>query len=157
MCAIAPTKPTMNPKTPPANKLPTTDTSRYFQKMDQARPLTSRIVAMSSAPVGDGVHGGDDFVDVGQRKLFKVGRVGHRHVLAGNAGRRRVEVVEGLGDDAGGELGTDAVLRPALFHRDQPAGLLYALDHGRRVQRAQGAEVDELDVDAGGNQLFCSL
>src|SRR5690606_268371 len=61
------------------------------------------LIDMALAPVGDGVHRRDHFVDAGQRQLFEVGGVGHGHVLAGDAGRGGIEIVEGLGDDDGSQ------------------------------------------------------
>src|SRR5579872_4235095 len=57
----------------------------------------------------------DDFGDRGERKLFQVGGVGHRHVLTGDARDRRVEVVERLLHHPRRDLGADAGLLPAFL------------------------------------------
>src|SRR5690606_9260817 len=75
------------------------------------------LMLMASAPVGHGIDRRDDLVDARQRQLLEIGGIGHGHVLAGDARRRGVEVVEGLGDNTRGEFGADAALRPALLHR----------------------------------------
>src|SRR5690606_20374023 len=83
------------------------------------------LMGIELAPVGDGVYGGDHLVDVRQRQFLEVSGVGHGHVLAGDAGDRGIEIVEGLLHDAGGEFGADGALRPAFFDSDQPAGLFH--------------------------------
>src|SRR5580693_5242574 len=69
----------------------------------------------------------DHFGDGRQRELFKIRSVRHRHVLAGHALDRRVEIIERLFHHARGDLGADTRLLPAFFHGDQPAGLFYRL------------------------------
>src|SRR5687768_5139994 len=48
--------------------------------------------AIAASPIADGLGGLDHLGDRGQRKLFEIGRVGHRYVLAGDARDRRVEI-----------------------------------------------------------------
>ena len=67
--------------------------------------------------VADGFDGLDDFADIRQRQLFKIGRVRHRHVLAGNRQDRRIEIIEGLLHDAGGDFGADRVTADSLPRR----------------------------------------
>jgi hypothetical protein len=69
--------------------------------------------------VADGFHRLDDFVDIRKRELFEVGGVRHRHVLAGDRQDRRIEIIEGLLHDAGGDFGADRVLRIAFLDGDQ--------------------------------------
>src|SRR6185436_13354540 len=63
-------------------------------------------------PIGHGFSGRDHLGHVRQCELFEVGRIRHRHVLAGDPCDRRVEIVEGVFHDAGGDLGADAGLLP---------------------------------------------
>src|SRR5436305_1729334 len=50
----------------------------------------------------------DDFRDARQSQLFEIGRIGHRHVLAGHPQHGRIEIVEGIDHQAGDDLGADA-------------------------------------------------
>ncbi len=60
-------------------------------------------------------HGRLDALLVGQRGGLELLRVRQRHLGHADALDRRVEVVEADALDAGGELGADAVGRPALL------------------------------------------
>mmetsp|Transcript_7939 Transcript_7939/g.32156 ORF Transcript_7939/g.32156 Transcript_7939/m.32156 type:complete len:421 (+) Transcript_7939:335-1597(+) len=88
-----------------------------------------------------------DVLDLGQRRLLEVRGVGHGHVDAGDALDGRVEVVEGVLHDHGGNLRADASLGPALLDDDDAVGLADARGDGVPVQRAQGPEVDHLGLD----------
>src|ERR1700722_13812498 len=67
-----------------------------------------------NSTVADGLRRLDHFGDRGQREFFQVGGVRHRHVLAGDARYRGVEIIECLLHDAGGDLGAYAGLLPAF-------------------------------------------
>src|SRR5690242_17536543 len=112
------------------------------------------LVATGSILVGDGAHGGDHVIDGRQSELFEIGGVRHRHILAIDAGRRRIKIVKGLERDAGGDFRADRADRPSLLHRHDPVGLLDALDHRVGIKRAQGAQIDDLGVDAHLGQLL---
>jgi hypothetical protein len=58
---------------------------------------------------------------VRDRRLLKPPRVGHRHIRAGQALDRRVEVVERLAVDERGEVRPDAKVAP-LVADDEPVG-----------------------------------
>ena len=107
--------------------------------------------------ITNGFGGFDHLGHRGQCELFEVGRIGHRHVLARHPHHRRIEIVEGVLHDAGGDLGADAVLLPAFLHRDGAAGLLHRGDDGVGVHRAQRAQVDHLGLDAFLGQFVGGL
>src|SRR5580704_16536318 len=96
------------------------------------------LMGMASA-VADRFGGLDDFGDRRQRKLFQICCVRHRHVLAGDARHRRVEIIERLFHYAGGDLGADAGLLPAFLDGDEAAGLFHRLDDGIGVHRLERA------------------
>ena len=95
--------------------------------------------------------------DARQRQDFQIGGIGQRHILLVHPQRRRIQIVEGVLDHPGHDLGPDAHRPPAFLGRDQTAGLLDALDDGLVVQRAQGAQVDDLAADALLRQLLGGL
>src|SRR5688500_13419342 len=108
------------------------------------------LIGMARPPllVGDALGGFDDVLGLRQRQLLEIGGVGHRHVRAVHAHHRRVEPVEHLLHRQGRQLGADAGKRPALLHGDQPVGALHRIDDGLGVERANGAQVDDLGFDA---------
>ena len=67
---------------------------------------------------------------------------------------RRVEPVERLLHHQRRDLRADAGERPAFLDRDEPVGLLDRVDDGLGVERAQGAQVDHLGLDALLRQLL---
>ena len=105
----------------------------------------------------DGLRGIDHLGDRRQRELFQVRRIRHRHVLAGHARDRRVEIVERLVHDARRDFGADARLLPAFLDHDAAAGLLHRGDHRLGVHRPQGAQVDHLGLDVLLGELFGGL
>src|SRR5215469_15678941 len=76
------------------------------------------------SPVAHCLHGVHHFSDRGQCKLFEVGGIGHRHVLASDAQHRRIEPVKGLFGHACRDLGADSRLPPAFFDRHEAVRLL---------------------------------
>src|SRR5262249_5717612 len=104
-------------------------------------------VAIGSLPVTAGLCRCDHCRDRSQREFFKIGRVWHRHVLAGDAGDRGIEPIEGVLSHAGGDLRPDTRLPPALFDRDDAAGLFHRLDDGRGVHGLERAQIDDLGAD----------
>src|ERR1700731_686856 len=75
--------------------------------------------------IADGFRRRDNFGDRRQREFFQVGGVRHRHVLAGDARDRRIEIIERLLHDARGDLGANAGLLPAFFDGDEAAGFFH--------------------------------
>src|SRR6185312_6646366 len=82
------------------------------------------FVATGSILVANGFDGGDYVIDGGQRQLLQIGSIRHRHILAGDLGGRRVQIIERIQRDARTDFRTDGADRPALFHRDDAVGLL---------------------------------
>src|SRR6185436_16676510 len=98
----------------------TTNASRT--SVASSRPMTSGGSGCSlgpamGLPIGNSFGGRDHLGHRGQSELFEIGGIGHRHVLAGHPRHRRVEIIEGVFHDAGGDLGADTALLPALLHR----------------------------------------
>src|SRR6185503_8650401 len=94
------------------------------------------------------LHRGDHTLGRRQRELFEVRRIGHRHVGARNLGRGRVEVVEGLHGDLRADLRADRAHGPGFFDEDETIGLAHRSQYRFHVERAQRAQIDDLDVDA---------
>src|SRR5579872_6647640 len=86
----------------------------------------------------------DHFGDGRQCELFQVRGIRHRHVLAGHAHDRRVEIIERILHHARRDLGADAGLLPAFLDGNEPTGLLHGLDDGVAVHRLEGAQIDHL-------------
>src|SRR6202795_5066486 len=95
------------------------DSAGMRMLMGMARQFHQKFLAVT-----DGFCRRDDFGDGGQREFFQVGGVWHRHVLAGDARHRRIEIIERLLHDAGRNLGADAGLLPAFLDGDKAAGFL---------------------------------
>src|ERR1700757_4336710 len=55
----------------------------------------ARLFHQKISAIADGFGRLDHFGDRRQREFFEIGGVGHRHVLAGDARDRRVEIIEG--------------------------------------------------------------
>ena len=95
-----------------------------------------------------GEHGLHHLRLVREGDLLEVLGVGHRHVGARDAPDGRVEVVEGLLLHERGEVGADAAVRPALLDDHAAVGLAHRGEDRVEVERAQGARVDDLGLDA---------
>src|SRR6056297_1448108 len=111
-------------------------------------------IASLSLPVGHLAHGVDHLGGRGQRQLFEIGRVGHRHVLAGAVDHRRVEIVERLLHQHRGDVAADGGGGPAFLDGDAAVGFHHRLDHRVGVHRAQGAQVHHLGLYAVFGQFF---
>src|SRR5207245_378086 len=99
---------------------PPSTTNARNTSVASSRPMTSGGSGCSlgpamNLPIRNGFGGRDHLGHRGQSELFQIGRVGHRHVLARHPRDRRVQIVEGVLHEAGGDLGADATLLPALF------------------------------------------
>src|SRR5438309_58293 len=111
-----------------------------------------------SAPVR-----GADFADRlgdalvrGRLGALQVPGIGHRRVGAGDALDRRVEVVERLLGDEGGDLRPHPGEARARLDHDRAVGLPHRADDRLGVHRAQGSRIDHLDrqtlrVQLGGD------
>src|SRR5687768_11845668 len=71
----------------------------------------SNFRSVMTSPVANGLRRLHHFGDVRKRQLLEVGRIRHRHVLAGDADHGSIEVVEGVLHDAGHDLRADTRLR----------------------------------------------
>src|SRR5215470_7947568 len=114
-------------------------------------------VAMGSSSVTDRLCRRDHVRDRRQREFFEIGRVWHRHVLAGDARHRSVEPIEGMLGYAGGDLRPDARLPPAFLDRDDAAGLFHRLDDGRGVHGLERAQIYDLGADLVFGQFIGRL
>src|SRR5690606_9169031 len=112
------------------------------------------LIAIDRAPsaVSYGFHRIDNLTDARQRQLLEVGRVRHRHVLAGNGDDRRVEIVEDLALDAVGNEVADRRLRETFLDDDEAVSLLHRCEHRVEVERTTGGQVDDLRIDAHGRE-----
>src|SRR5713101_544821 len=59
---------------------------RMLTGMARFRSFSASKLAIASSPVADRLRRLDHLRDRGQRELLEIGRVGHGHVLAGDAG-----------------------------------------------------------------------
>src|SRR5262245_45299118 len=84
-------------------------------------------VAMASSPVTDSLSRRDHLCNRRKREFFQIGRVWHRHVLAGDAGDGGIEPIECFFGDGGDNLGPHARLAPAFLNRDHATGLFHRL------------------------------
>src|SRR6478735_10614998 len=114
---------------------PPSSTNARNTSVASSRPMTSGGSGCSfgpamNLPIGNGFGGRDHLGHRGQCEFFQIGRVRHRHVLARYPRHWRIQIVESVLHDAGGDLGTDAALLPTLFHRHRTAGLLDGGDDG---------------------------
>src|SRR6516164_9648704 len=94
------------------------------------------------SPVADCLDGLDHFGDRRQGKLFEIGGVGHRYVLAGYPQDWSVKPVEGLFRNACGDLGADPRLATAFLDRDKTICFFDRLDDHFNVHRLECAQVD---------------
>ena len=116
---------------------------------------------------------GDAFADIGQlddvfahpqashgfeERAADAGRAGEivpflrmriGRVPAGDARHRRFQVVEAVLLHQRRQLGAEAGGQRRLVHDDAAPGLLHRGDDGVEVERQQGAQIDDLGIDAG--------
>src|SRR6478735_10725919 len=91
----------------------------------------------------------EDAVEVGEDLLLHPARR-VRDVRAADAHDRRLELVEALLGDLGGDLGRHAEERARLVDDDETPRLAHRRDDGVDGQRREGAQVDDLDARALG-------
>ena len=85
---------------------------------------------------------------LGRRKVVALERAErHRHVRAGDARGRRVEVLKSLGGDRAGDVRAPATGVRILFDDHDAPGALDAAEHGGAIPRTRRAEVDDLARD----------
>src|SRR5690606_2197913 len=109
--------------------------------------VNSRIVTAS--PAQRSVDGVEHPVEVGEVVLLALRRR-VRGVEPGDPQHRRLQGVERILLDPGGDLGGDRGLRRRLGDHDQVAGAAHRLQHRVEVERGQRAQVDHLEVVAVG-------
>src|ERR1700686_4804327 len=78
------------------------DSAGMRMLIGMARQFHQKFLAIT-----DGLRRLDHFGDGGQRELFQVGGVWHRHVLAGDTRDRSVEIIKCLLHDTRGDFGAD--------------------------------------------------
>src|SRR6266851_7918297 len=88
-----------------------------------------------------------DVLAGGDRRLLQRKAVRHGHLRAAQPANGSVEVVEATLLHARRDLGSHAIGRPAFLDHDASAGPANRFDDRRPVDRADGAEVDDLGVD----------
>lgn len=89
-----------------------------------------------------------DQVLVGEGHLLELLGVRGGDLGASDTDGRGVQVVEGVLGGQGNELGSNAEGREAGLDSHHGAGLLDRVDDGLDVERLDGAEVDDLGLDA---------
>src|SRR5215813_2204802 len=121
--------------------------------------ITTLVTAMSAAPVrvADLAHGVHDLLFGRRLEALEVARVRHRRLRARQALHGRVEVVERVLGDLGGDLGSHARESGARLHHHRAVSLAHRADDRVLVHRLQRARVDDLDRDAVLRELFRRL
>lgn len=85
---------------------------------------------------------------LGEGQLLELLRVGGGDLGASDTDRRRLQVVEGVLAGQGEDLGANTERGETGLDRHQVAGLLDRLDDGLDVEGLDGAQVDDLGLDA---------
>ena len=107
--------------------------------------------------VADVPGGRYDLLGLRQGGVLQVGGIGQRCVDRGHAADRRIEQVEALLHDLGGDLGADAGKRPAFLGAHDPVGLLQRGQDRVDIERPDCAQVDHFGLDAVLGQLVGRL
>src|SRR5689334_12922062 len=98
----------------------------------------------------------EDVLHLWCHSFFQGWAVRRRTESAVDPADRRVEIIEaGIGYTRG-DLRSEAAGRKRLIDDEEPAGLLYGGKDGFRIQRRDGARIDDFDRDAFLHQLFSS-
>ena len=95
--------------------------------------------------------------NAGKRQLFKIGGVGHRHVLAGHLEDRRIEPIERARHDFRGHVGADGADRPAFLDDHAARSLLDGFDDRVEVERTERSQIDNFRLDAHPGEFFRRL
>ncbi len=99
---------------------------------------------------------GKDVVDVGQECRFENVRLRRDAVLGADPFDGRVQVIESLILNRGGDLGGVTADVNRLAGNDTAASLLHRAQYGIYVQRHQAAQVNDLGADAPLSLQFVS-
>jgi hypothetical protein len=71
--------------------------------------------------------------NLGNRRVFKVFRIGHRNFDAADARYRRVKLVEGVFHDPRHDLGRNAAAFPALIDDHRPMRATHGVNNRRCI------------------------
>src|SRR5262245_47923831 len=93
------------------------------------------LAGVAALQVEHAFYGFDHRLGARQGKAFEIGRIGHRHIDAGDLGGRGIEIVEGLHGDLGADFRAHRADRPGFLDGDQPVGVLNRGDDGFEVER----------------------
>ena len=93
-----------------------------------------------------------DPVDARECRVLEVLRVGERDLRRTHAPDGRVELVEALLHDPGGDLAGESDRSPSLVDHDRPVGVGDRGHDRRVVERSQRPQVDDLRADSPGRQ-----
>ncbi len=91
--------------------------------------------------------GGDDAIHVGELEFFKGGRIDGGRVNGVEALHRGIEVVEGFLLNEAGDHRADGAERLGFFDVEDAVGLFDGSEDGLFVEWADGAEVENFDVE----------
>src|SRR5713226_99445 len=121
-----------------------------YQRMTFPSVIASPILGMMISAIGihDFLHGRDDLLLVRGCQQFEIAGIGHRHILAGNALDRGVELVEIVLGDAGRDLRGGAERFPLLLHDDTSMGLRHRRVGRLEIQWSNRSQIDHFDFDA---------
>src|SRR5438445_10052003 len=110
-----------------------------YQRMTFPSVIASPILGMmiSAIRVEHFLHRRDHLLLVWRCQQFKVTRVGHRNVFAGDAFDGRVELVEIVLRDAGRNFGGRAEWLPLLLHDDAAMRLRHGRVRRLEIERPQ--------------------
>ena len=81
-------------------------------------------------------------------------RVRNGHLSRADPRDGGVQLVEGLISDPRVDLGGQANATPALVNHNRAMGSLHGVEHRRIIEGAQGAQVDDICLDAFGGELL---
>ena len=94
---------------------------------------------------------GDDGLGVGELELLQRHAVDGRSIERGDAKDGGIQVVEGVLGKQRGDLRADAAEGLVLVNEDGAVSLGHGVEDGLFVERADGAQVNDLGFDA----MFC--
>src|SRR5437764_13665017 len=108
--------------------------------------ITTLVTAMSAAPVGvaDTPDRVRDLLSGRRLQALEVARVRHRRLRAGDPQHGRVEVIEGLLGDLGGDLRAHAREAGAALDHDRAMGLTDRPDDRLGIERLKRPRVHDL-------------
>ena len=86
---------------------------------ESAGILISTAILCSPEPITGRQRRGNDVINLRQGQPFQIGRIGHRHVLAGYTGNRRIKPVKSLFHHLHRDLGPKTGKGEALLAGDK--------------------------------------